>query len=136
VPSATQPVLVVDPDPAWQALARSALEPAGFRVLCAADGESALRLFHQVAPRAVVVDLDLSGRADGFELLERLRRASGGRDTHVIVWSVGEPSADDRRRLSELAQAFTIKGDEGTSLLDELYRLVPLRPGQPREPHA
>jgi two-component system, OmpR family, alkaline phosphatase synthesis response regulator PhoP len=68
-------VLVVDDAQEIVRLVRDYLEHAGFAVLTAADGPSALRLARQERPDAVVLDLGLPGR-DGLDVARDLRRDS------------------------------------------------------------
>jgi DNA-binding response OmpR family regulator len=68
-------VLVVDDEPRIAQLARDYLEHAGFDVLTAADGRSALDLVRQRRPDLVVLDLGLPG-LDGLDVTRELRRDS------------------------------------------------------------
>jgi two-component system, OmpR family, alkaline phosphatase synthesis response regulator PhoP len=68
-------VLVVDDAQEIVRLVRDYLEHAGFAVLTATDGPSALRLARQERPDAVVLDLGLPGR-DGLDVARDLRRDS------------------------------------------------------------
>ena len=68
-------VLVVDDAQEIVRLVRDYLEHAGFAVLTATDGPSALRLARQDRPDAVVLDLGLPGR-DGLDVARDLRRDS------------------------------------------------------------
>jgi two-component system KDP operon response regulator KdpE len=73
--SERQRVLVADDDPLIQRLVRTHLDRAGFRVLTAGDGESALDMAAAEQPDLVVLDLMLPG-IDGFEVCKRLREFS------------------------------------------------------------
>jgi CheY-like chemotaxis protein len=113
---------VVDDDPATLKLARTTLEAAGYRLMCAADGETALRLAAEETPAIVVLDLLMPGM-DGFEFLLRFRQTPAGRDAVVVVWTVADVTAQDRERLAAAVQAVIRKGDGGTAeLLEELER--------------
>ena len=68
-------VLVVDDEPKITQLARDYLEHAGFEVLTAADGPSALSAVRQRHPDLVVLDLGLPG-LDGLDVTRELRRDS------------------------------------------------------------
>ena len=68
-------VLVVDDEPKIVALARDYLEHAGFNVLTAADGPSALRAARTRKPDVLVLDLGLPGM-DGLDVARELRRDS------------------------------------------------------------
>ncbi len=68
-------ILVVDDEPKIATLARDYLEHAGFAVLTANDGPSALAMIRQRRPDLVVLDLGLPG-LDGLDLTRELRRDS------------------------------------------------------------
>jgi DNA-binding response OmpR family regulator len=72
----TQTILVVDDEARIVQLVRDYLERAGFGVLTARDGETALALARVEQPDLVVLDLMLPG-ADGLDVCRRLRRESG-----------------------------------------------------------
>ena len=63
-------VLVVDDDDALRECLRIVLENAGYRVVCAGDGVSALALMHRETIGVVVLDLRLP-QMDGYELRRR-----------------------------------------------------------------
>jgi two-component system alkaline phosphatase synthesis response regulator PhoP len=68
-------VLVVDDEPKIVQLARDYLESAGFAVLSAGDGPSALQAARTRRPDLVVLDLGLPG-LDGLDVTRALRRDS------------------------------------------------------------
>jgi two-component system response regulator AtoC len=68
-------VLVVDDRAEARALIASDLVEAGFQVVEAGDGEEGWRRFRRAEPDLVVTDLRMP-RADGIELLGRIRRVS------------------------------------------------------------
>jgi two-component system alkaline phosphatase synthesis response regulator PhoP len=71
-----QTILVVDDEARIVQLVRDYLERAGFHVLTARDGETALTLARVEQPDLVVLDLMLPG-TDGLDVCRRLRRESG-----------------------------------------------------------
>jgi len=94
-------ILVVDDEPKIVQLARDYLEHAGFEVLAAGDGESAIQVVGTRTPDLVVLDLGLP-RLDGLEVMRRIR-ASGrmpivvltARDTELDTILGLELGADD-----------------------------------------
>ena len=68
-------VLVVDDEPKIVQLARDYLESAGFAVLSAGDGPSALQAARTRRPDLIVLDLGLPG-VDGLDVTRALRRDS------------------------------------------------------------
>ena len=74
-------ILVVDDEPKVARLARDYLEKNGFRVLTAADGQSALTIARREKPDLVILDLMLP-QIDGREVCRMLRRES---DVPIIM---------------------------------------------------
>ena len=72
-PTATRTILVVDDEPRIVELARDYLEHAGFRVITASDGPTALDSARRDRPDLVVRDLGLPG-LDGLDVTRELRR--------------------------------------------------------------
>jgi DNA-binding response OmpR family regulator len=66
-------VLVVDDTPEALGLLTDMLDGAGYTVLIATDGESALRLVDQITPDLVLMDALMPG-LDGFETCRRLKQ--------------------------------------------------------------
>jgi DNA-binding response OmpR family regulator/DNA-binding CsgD family transcriptional regulator len=66
-------VLVVDDTPETLSLLTDTLDHAGFTVLIATDGESALDLVEQITPDLVLMDALMPGMG-GFETCKRLKR--------------------------------------------------------------
>ena len=80
--SSTKTILVVDDEPAIVQLARDYLEHAGFDVLTAADGTTALATIRQRQPDLIVLDLGLPG-TDGLDVTRAVRRDSTTPDRHA-----------------------------------------------------
>lgn len=88
-------VLVVDDDAAIRTVVRWQLDDAGYRVVEADDGPSALRRIRDDHPTLVVLDLSLPGLG-GLDVLRSVRGGQAGRtDTPIIVLS-GRSGETDR----------------------------------------
>lgn len=88
-------VLVVDDDEAIRTVVRWQLDDAGFRVVEADDGPTALRRIRDDHPTLVVLDLSLPGLG-GLDVLRSVRGGKTGRsDTPIIVLS-GRSGETDR----------------------------------------
>jgi len=83
-------VLVVDDEPKIAQLARDYLEHAGFAVLTAGDGPSALQSARTRHPDLIVLDLGLPG-LDGLEVMRSIR-ASG--TTPIVVLTARDTELD------------------------------------------
>ena len=86
-------ILVVDDDEATLDLMTRWLEPLGYQVVVALDGESGLRLARQWRPSLVLLDAWLPGRS-GYDILSELRKDPIVGNTPVILVTVD----DDRAR--------------------------------------
>ena len=83
--SAKRPVvLVVDDDPIIRLLAHQALEPEGFEVAEAEDGNAALSFLMSHLPEIVLLDVVMPGM-DGFSVCETLRTFPGGSHLPVLM---------------------------------------------------
>jgi two-component system alkaline phosphatase synthesis response regulator PhoP len=71
---AYQTILVVDDEPQIVELVKDYLKQAGFRVVTARDGQTALTVARHERPDLVVLDLMLPGGMDGLDVCRRLRQ--------------------------------------------------------------
>ncbi|RMG74018.1 MAG: response regulator, partial [Nitrospirae bacterium] len=65
-------ILVVDDDPAIRMLYKEELEEEGYTVVVASSGEEALRLFDEVEPDLVTLDI-LMPDMDGIQVLRKMK---------------------------------------------------------------
>ncbi len=72
----TKKILVVDDEPKILQVVTGYLEQAGFQVVTARDGPTALSIFRHEKPDLVILDLMLPGM-DGLEVCQIIRRESG-----------------------------------------------------------
>src|SRR5438876_973123 len=86
-PTPTEPlaatVLVVDDVPANRDLLRQTLEPRGYEMLLAPDGESALRAAQRAQPDVILLDVMMPGMS-GFDTCRRLKEKEATRAIPVI----------------------------------------------------
>jgi len=68
-------ILVVDDEPHVVRLVKANLEPSGYRILTAADGEQALRAVQGESPDLVILDIMLP-KMDGYEVCRHIREFS------------------------------------------------------------
>jgi len=71
---AYQTILVVDDEPQIVELVEDYLKQAGFRVVTARDGQSALSVARAERPDLVILDLMLPGGIDGLDVCRSLRQ--------------------------------------------------------------
>jgi DNA-binding response OmpR family regulator len=112
------PVLVVDDDPDVRQVLRWALEDAGFDVLTAADGVTALAQAERRPPGVVVLDHGLPN-TDGTHVASSLRQICGEQLPILIVTADGR-AAEKARRAG--AYGFLHKPFDDTVLIDAVRR--------------
>jgi two-component system alkaline phosphatase synthesis response regulator PhoP len=86
-------ILVVDDEPGIVQIARDYLDRAGFRVITAGDGPSAIRLARAERPSLLVLDLMLPG-ADGLDVTRALRQDPATRKLPIIMLTARVEEAD------------------------------------------
>jgi DNA-binding response OmpR family regulator len=104
------------------------LERAGFHVLLASDGASALERVHSHQPNLVILDV-LMPRMDGREVLRRLRHENNWTPT-ILLTQVGE-SAERALALEEGADDYLNKPFDPHELLARIRAVMRRsRPGE------
>ncbi len=83
-------ILVIDDEPKIVKLTQDYLEQAGFRVVTATDGQTALAVARHERPNLIVLDLSLPGM-DGLDVCRALRRTS---DVPIIMLTARVQEAD------------------------------------------
>jgi len=82
---AFQTILVVDDEPHIVELVRDYLKQAGYRVIAAGDGQTALTLARRDRPDLVILDLMLPGGVDGLDVCRRLRQDPASAQVPIIM---------------------------------------------------
>ncbi len=130
-------ILVIDDDDDSRYLIRSLLEPEGWSVFEAGDGQVALDRLNSAGgaiPDLIVLDLMMPA-LDGFSFLHALRREPAWHAIPVVVLTAKDLSADDLRTLGgDVARVLRKGGCSRVELLEELRREMSRRLG--RKPRA
>ncbi len=116
-------VLVVDDDPGARLLVSSALEVAGFRVITAADGKSALDEFHAAAADCVVLDVVMPGMS-GFDVCRALRALPHARHVPILMQTSLDDMQSVQRAYNAGATDFSSKGINPMLLAERVKFLV------------
>jgi two-component system, chemotaxis family, sensor kinase CheA len=116
-------VLVVDDSPTLRTLLRNVLRAAGFPVVVAHDGLSAIQAWNRHVFGLVVTDLEMP-LMDGVELCRFVRRSERPRTPVLLITSQGGP--DERRRARDVGvDAYVVKGEfEQASFLGLVRKLT------------
>ena len=122
-------ILYAEDEPVIRQVTSRRLEEAGAKVICAEDGEEALRQLGPVTPDLLLIDLQMPG-LDGVGLIRRLEEITPERPypTFVLTSHISGPQAAEARaagadavftkpvQVAALAAAFRARrGDRGLS---------------------
>src|SRR4051812_11661478 len=128
VPAPTGPILVVDDDDEIRMALRRSIMDWGYEVVCAEDGEEAIRIAAKLRPALIVLDLQMpkmSGFAFRTWQLAQPRLA----EIPVIVLTAAGPRAADRLvGVSALYKPFDVG-------LLQVFLNVHVQPASPRDLH-
>jgi two-component system alkaline phosphatase synthesis response regulator PhoP len=89
-----QTVLVVDDEPHIVEVVHDYLKQAGYRVLTARDGQTALTLARHERPSLIVLDLMLPGGMDGLDVCRSVRRDPVLADVPIIMLTARTEETD------------------------------------------
>ena len=125
-----QTVLVVDDDPEWLDFLAKAIG-SQYQVLCATNGEDAVRRAQCACPDVIILDVMMSGGRDGFSTYAELQRDPRTRDIPVLMLSeVNRKTGLDfgaenmNRYLGKAPAAFLEKPISVERLLDEVKKVL------------
>jgi DNA-binding response OmpR family regulator len=125
-----QLILVVDDEPKVARLARDYLEKNGFRVIVAADGQSALTIARREKPDLVILDL-LLPQMDGREVCRILRRES---DVPIIMLTALSEEIDQVTGLEIGADDYITKPFSVRALVARVRSLLRRTRGEVKAP--
>jgi DNA-binding response OmpR family regulator len=120
-------ILVVEDDSSLANLEAGILEAHGYLVAIASNGEMAITVLEQFLPDLILLDLDLSGTINGWDVLQMLRTYSS---TPVLLTSAGSSvnrqiriRGETKSTLDLLPKPFLMQ-----TLLKRIERMLPIAP--------
>ena len=116
-------ILIVDDRWENRAVVVNLLQPLGFDMVEAVDGQDGLEKIRSFKPDLVITDLSMPVM-DGFEMLSKLRASEDLKDFIVIVSSASVAQLDQRMSLEAGGNDFLPKPLEATELYDLLARYL------------
>jgi DNA-binding response OmpR family regulator len=116
-------ILCADDDEDILSLVSLRLERAGFEVVTAEDGETALALARERRPALAVLDV-MMPRLNGFDVLAALRADDAVRGIKVILLSARVQEADIARGIDAGADAYLAKPFKAHDLVAKVEELL------------
>ncbi|MBF2073517.1 MAG: response regulator [Synechococcales cyanobacterium C42_A2020_086] len=118
-------LLVVDDRWENRSVIVNLLEPLGFRVIEASDGEEGLVQAEAHSPDVIITDLLMPGM-NGFEFMQQLQQSATLHSIPVIASSASVFETDYDQSIDAGAKAFLPKPVEAATLLHLLQQVLPL----------
>lgn len=131
-------VLIVDDEIENRRVLRDLLQPLGFEIEEASDGEQCLDMCGQRLPDAVLLDLRLNGSLNGFQVARSLRQRTSGVRMGIIAVSASVFEADRQQAIDAGCDDFIPKPFQEHHLLAVIGRVLQLKwtlapePGPPQ----
>ena len=100
--SPKEKLLIADDNPVNINVLRDALEPHGYEILAAPNGDTALKIAQRALPGLILLDIMMPG-LDGLEVCRRLKAIEATREIPVIFLTA-------RQEMESLADAFQAGG--------------------------
>ena len=116
-------VLLVDDEKSILMMLEVNFRAAGFDVVTATSGASALEIAAAASPDAVVLDLGLPD-LDGWEVVKRLRELDGVASTPVVVLSGTDRNDALVRGYASTVEAYVTKPVEPEELVQAVRRVL------------
>jgi signal transduction histidine kinase/CheY-like chemotaxis protein len=114
-------ILVVDDSLDNRAVLRDMLEPIGFKLFEAENGEQGLGLCAECKPALILMDLGMPG-IDGFETTRRIRQMPEFSRTVIVASSASVSDAEQHKSITAGCNGFLPKPVQAGQLLENLQK--------------
>jgi DNA-binding response OmpR family regulator len=116
-------VLVCDDEPYIVESVSYVVRKAGFEVLTAEDGDTALEVARREKPDLVFLDIMMPGPS-GDEVCRRLKSDPATKGIYVVILTARGQEEDERRALAMGADEFMTKPFSPRKLRDKIERIL------------
>jgi CheY-like chemotaxis protein len=119
-------ILVVEDQDSIRRMIEALVQARGYQVTAVSSGAKAIDVALTDAPDIVLLDLNLPGQYDGFDVCERLRSDPTTRTVPVVIISAMDDDESRARATAAGATAYYTKPFSPIALLKEIDRLKSL----------
>jgi DNA-binding response OmpR family regulator len=113
-------ILIVEDSDAIRRMIEALVTARGFEVTAVPTGSKALDVAFATVPDVILLDLNLPGSYDGFEVCRRLRANPLTRGTPIVIITAMADAESKQRALEAGASAYYTKPFSPTALLKEI----------------
>jgi CheY-like chemotaxis protein len=119
-------ILVVEDQDSIRRMIEALVQARGYQVTAVSSGAKAIDVAMTDAPDMVLLDLNLPGQYDGFDVCQRLRSDPTTRTVPVVIISAMDDDESRARATAAGATAYYTKPFSPIALLKEIDRLKSL----------
>jgi CheY-like chemotaxis protein len=116
-------ILVVEDQDSIRRMIEALVQARGYEVTAVSSGAKAIDVALTDPPDIVLLDLNLPGQYDGFDVCQRLRSDSATRHVPVVIISAMDDDESRERASAAGATAYYTKPFSPIALLKEIDRL-------------
>jgi DNA-binding response OmpR family regulator len=116
-------ILVVEDQDSIRRMIEALVQARGYEVTAVSSGAKAIDVALTDPPDIVLLDLNLPGQYDGFDVCQRLRSDSATRHVPVVIISAMDDDESRARASAAGATAYYTKPFSPIALLKEIDRL-------------
>jgi DNA-binding response OmpR family regulator len=119
-------ILVVEDQDSIRRMIEALVQARGYQVTAVSSGAKAIDVALTDTPDIVLLDLNLPGQYDGFDVCTRLRSDASTRTVPVVIISAMDDDESRARATAAGATAYYTKPFSPIALLKEIDRLKSL----------
>jgi len=116
-------ILIVEDADAIRRMIEALVAGRGHEVVAVPNGARGLEAARTKTPDVILLDLNLPGAFDGFEVCERLRKDETTKNVPILIISAMDDARSKERALACGATAYYTKPFSPTALLKEIESL-------------
>jgi DNA-binding response OmpR family regulator len=119
-------ILVVEDQDSIRRMIEALVQARGYQVTAVSSGAKAIDVALTDAPDIVLLDLNLPGQYDGFDVCQKLRADAATHNVPVVIISAMDDDESRARATAAGATAYYTKPFSPIALLKEIDRLKAL----------